>query len=261
MSLPPSLPNAKPRNSSGTWILLALVGLTFVALCGVVVFRMTQPKWYMSQVTLELAEPETTLEFLWKPEALDLVVRNLELTRPSLGDGSVTTPERAREQLRRSMRVEAVRHTPSLTTITVYNQDPNMAASIANTLAVTYRNHRLEAGQVGLERSLSVYKDEVGKQLETVRALAAERQQIRERDQVTDPDPEQAGTVLAGEKTGDYEAAKQKYLQAKRIAEQAEVALSKARMEAMIDQEPVRVRQRAEPARQPLPWWQGDPRS
>ncbi|HEV7405785.1 MAG TPA: hypothetical protein VGO11_22770 [Chthoniobacteraceae bacterium] len=204
MSLPPSFPAGDPRPQSRglrlTLVLAGLVGCLLLLLCGVLLHRLSQDRWYLSQAVIEhkptvaggnaiAPPPAVQLEYLLQPQTLDRVVQMLELTKAYWNEGEVMTAELAREQLRQSMRVEIDARLPQLAFITVYDRNPNLAANLANTLAFIYRKHLMEP-------------------------------------------------IVAG----------------------AEGSPGKARMEQMIDAEPVRIRQRAEPAMRPLPWWQGDPR-
>lgn len=282
MSLPPPPPasSPKPRETGLTFALLVAAVLGAAAVLGVLAYRMFQPRWYAAQVVFEntpvgmdknrqsLTPPpqqktDPQLELLQDPALLDLVVRELNLTKEYGRDGSPVTTQEARAELRRSMEVLVNAQTaPQVVTIRVYDQDPNVVANIANTLVKNFRNRRLEARSAAsaVERSLSVFKADQGSLRAQVEAAFAELTKVRERDQVTDSGIGNPSANLTGQDVSAYREAKAKYHQAVRLLESEENTLSKARMEALLDGEPVRVLQRAVPPTGPLPWWRGDPR-
>jgi flagellar basal body-associated protein FliL len=268
MSLPPTLPANSPQRRGGRAVLIlfaALVVLVASAL-GLLAYRYAQPRTYMAQVVIENApsgderprdEFGTQAQLLRKPELLDRVVKMLELTNVYARSGAPVTAEEARERLLGALRFDTSTEAPRRMQIRAYDADPTMAANIANALAVVYRNFEIELLQQNLERALSQYEDEVQKQRSMVQQATVELQRVRERDRVTDPDPEENGTAVSGPETGAYADAKARYLQAKRILANAELALSKARMEQNIDQEPIRIVEKATPPARPFPWWRG----
>ncbi len=83
---------------------------------------------------------------------------------------------------------------------------------------------------------------------------------VRERDGIDDPDPE--GSERSDlrpeprpqEAVFPYVEAKTVYLQSKRILVNAEESLSKARMDFMIEMDPVKIEQRAETPVGKAPW-------
>jgi uncharacterized protein involved in exopolysaccharide biosynthesis len=274
MSLPPALPSTRPERPRLRIVLVlaGLVGLFLLAALGLLAYRLMQPRWYMAQVTIEiereegfdLPSPEETAgRHLWalrQPEVLDRVVQALNLTKSYAQEGESVTAEQARERLRQSVGLQLNPRERRIVYIHAYDRDPNRAANIANMLTISYRNQLLKPFRKTLDRALSQYTDEVEKQRASVRIAAEELQKVRERDQIADPDPERADAVIAGGKKDDYSAAKTAYLQARRILENAEAALSKARQEGTREDLPFRLLERAVPPIKPTAWWRGDPR-
>jgi hypothetical protein len=252
-------------------VLAGLVGLCLVAALGVLAYRLSQPRWYMAQVTIK-DEPEgfdgpspreragAQLWALRQPEVMDRVVQALDLTKSSAQEGERVTSAQARERLRQSVGLQLNPREPRIVYLHAYDHDPNRAANIANFLTISYRNQLLESFRQNLDRALSQYADEVEKQRASVRTAAAELQKVRVRDEIADPEPERIDAVITGEKRDDYLQAKTEYLQARRILESAETALSKARVEGNREDLPFRLLERAVAPIQPTPWWRGDPR-
>jgi uncharacterized protein involved in exopolysaccharide biosynthesis len=270
MSLPPAFPPARPerRGVRGILLVFGLVVLCVASALGVLAYRFAQPRWYFAQAVIDVPPPRdgrphdgfavSQAQLLRTSDVLERVVNMLDLAKIYAADGARVTPEEARNALGQSLRIEASAGEPQRIYIGAYAADPNLAANIANLVAVVYRNSRIEASQQHLERSLSQYSDEVQKQRTVVQAAEKELRQIRERDQIIDPDLERPDSPEAAPTA--YTEAKVKYLQAKRILESAELALSKARMEHQVDDDPIRIVQRGVPPARPMPWWRGDPR-
>lgn len=275
MSMPPTLPSASSKSRRFGWLAFAL-GLGCVLVIAPGLYLWKQPRWYAARVTFEEVREELRNELrdggfyynpppprnvaLRQPEVLDRVVQMLELTKVYGRDGRPATIEQARDELRRATRYWENSGAPQIRTVEAYDRAPHMAAYIANSMAVAYRDHRLKLLEKQLERSLSQYTDEVSHQRKLVRTASEDLQEVRERDQVIDPDQEQRGSAVTGQETKAYVEMKEKYMQAKRILENAEIALGKARLELKLDSQPVRILERAVPPAKPLAWWRGDPR-
>ncbi len=152
-------------------MLAGLTVLFLVTVLGVLAYRLMQPRWYMAQVTIEYAPPETgpasPAEAVRKKEVLYPVIDQLGLTKGYAREGSSVTREQAFEFLLSSMRIEVDSRTPlrdfsqppPLVRIGVYDHDPVRAANIANTVAMVFRNRLREdeaarSGSLG-ERTLS----------------------------------------------------------------------------------------------------------
>ena len=71
---------------------------------------------------------------------------------------------------------------------------------IANTIALVFRL-QIEDEQDQLERSLAQYRDEAPKKMATVGEAIEKMRQIRERDGISDPDPESADAAVTGADT------------------------------------------------------------
>jgi succinoglycan biosynthesis transport protein ExoP len=209
------------------WGLIALVFLLVVISATVTVSFL--PKEYFAKVTMEVKSDEnrgftpgggaggfiynpqfvaTQFQILRKTEILYPVIDQLGLIKAFSGDGPPRTKQDVFFSLVNDLDMQEVRNT-SLIEVGVWNMDANMAANIANTIAVVYRNKRLEDLQSSLERSLQQYTDEVKKQEKLVTDAAVELAKIRVRDKINDPDPENPAVqfTAAGAGTGDPEKA------------------------------------------------------
>ncbi len=227
-----------------------------------------QPAGYLSKVTMEVrpdgyqpdAKPggpdpwfiREQMSAICKAEVLEPVIAQLNLEADSGGRG------KALQQLLKSLTVQEVRNT-GLIEIGVRHRDPQMAANVANAIAVAYRNKRLAALQTAMERGLAQFQDEVGKQRKLVEEAALAMAQIRQREKISDPDPESGDASLTATEANQnltiYAGAKAKYLQGRRILEAAELRLSTARMEQTIESNPVRIWESAQPAARPQRRW------
>ena len=94
------------------------------------------------------------------------------------------------------MDLKEVRNT-GLIEIGVYSIDNQEAANIANSIAVEYKERRLADLSENLKKALSQLGDELEKQRKRVEEAAVEMAQIRERDNIVDPDPESANAVIS----------------------------------------------------------------
>lgn len=269
MEFPPPLPSSTRKQHAA---LLFVTVLVIVAALALLAFRAFQPRWYFAQVTWQIApseengarfspgDPLGQVQTLRRTEVLHPVIDMLKLTQGYVRD-SVATREETYNELVHSMRVDVPPGQPQIVHVGVYDRDPNRAANIANTVAVVYRNKRMEDLQSALDRSLSQYVGEVEKLRATVATNAEEMRRIGARDQVTDPSPDRVDAPLAGGETGAYLAAKTRNLQARQILEKAEVALCKARLAAAVDEQPVHILEKAVPPARPVSSWRGDPRT
>ncbi len=196
--------------------LITLVFLLVMVTAGVTTYFL--PRLYLGKVSMEVRpdnykpvdlfssttgrtyDPQfvqTQFEILRKSEILNPVIDQLDLTKVFAGDGAKPIPkQQAFNILNASMKLEPVRNT-GLIDIGVYNQDPDLAANIANTIAVVYRNRRLEDLQGALDKALSQFKDEVEKQRQVVIEAAKKAAALRQSLQIIDPDPESASASLS----------------------------------------------------------------
>src|SRR4051794_7324506 len=189
------------------WGLISLVFFMVLVSAGVTVTFL--PKEYFAKVSMEVKPDDskynpltggngsyynaqfvaTQFQLLRKSEILYDVIDNLNLVKTFSGEGQQLPKQQVFNMLLNQLEIQEVRNT-SIIEVGVWNTDAQLAADIANYIAVVYRNKRLEDLQVGLDRSLSQFQDEVTKQRKIVGNAALEMARIRERDGINDPDPE-----------------------------------------------------------------------
>ena len=254
-STPPSLPSAQRLSNTPVLFLIfgVVVGLLLIACLGWFVWRITQPREYYSQAVIEVADDGYDH---WQFSDLDAVARSLqrsEILLPVSKALNLPSDETALDRLRGALRIRHIKDTTRIQ-IGAISPDRLLAANIANTIAVTYRQQQMLLLQAGMERAISQFTDEVLKQREQVEDRAHELELIRARDHINDPDPTNPQAKIAGDHP-DFVEAKTKYLQDSHILANAEVSLSKAKQGEFIFIEPVKIIERAVPAQAPLPWW------
>lgn len=138
----------------------------------------------------------TQFQILQRKEILYPVIDQLKLIDAWSGEGNKMSQEAAYLRLIRMMDLKEVRNT-GLIEIGIYSTDAQEAANIANTLAVVYRETRLSQLQEGIDRALAQLKDELEKQRKIVLQENLAMAEIRVRDNIIDPDPENMNAVVA----------------------------------------------------------------
>ena len=104
----------------------------------------------------------TQIQVLRKAEILRPVIEKLGLTKELSPPGMNMPIQWVIETLAHSMVVQEQRNT-TLVDIGVYHTKPQLAADIANTIAVTYRDKRIEELRKNVEQTLAEMKDEIGR--------------------------------------------------------------------------------------------------
>ncbi len=199
---------------------MGLILLTFflvMVTAGVYVFFL--PRQYYSQVTVEIkpdtfnrgtdiggnamssgkTDPQflaTQKEIIKKSEILNPVIEKLDLVKKLSPPGMTMPMQWVTESLARSVVVAEQRNTTVLE-IGVYHTDKQLAADIANTIAITYRDKRIEELRKNMDTTLAEMKDELKTKREEMGQLFLEASRIRQEDNITDPDPESANSVLS----------------------------------------------------------------
>ncbi len=198
---------------------LGLILLTFflvMVTAGVYVFFL--PRQYYSQVTVEI-KPDamnkgttlneggasgrtdqqflaTQLQVLKKAEILNPVIEKLDLVKKLSPPGMTMPMQWVTESLARSIVVAEQRNT-TLVEIGVYHTDKQLAADIANTVAITYRDKRIEGLHKNMDQTLSEMKDELKIKEDELTQLFQDASLIRQKDNIVDPDPDSANGVLS----------------------------------------------------------------
>ena len=198
---------------------LGLILLTFFLVmvsAGVYVFFL--PRQYFSQVTVEIkpdtfnrgtdvnsaaasgrTDPQflaTQFQVIKKSEILNPVIEKLDLVKKLSPPGMTMPMQWVTEVLSRSVVVAEQRNT-TLVEIGVYNTDKQLAADIANTIAITYRDKRIEELRKNMDQTLAEMKDELKTKEDEMNKLFQEASQIRQEDNIVDPDPESSNAVLS----------------------------------------------------------------
>ena len=140
-----------------------------------------------------------------------------------------------------------------------YQRDPQLAAAIANFVAMRYKETRQRAMQMSLEQ----LKDEVGKQRKLADTTMAAATDIRVRMSIIDPDPmsmENNVSIPDGpeeielkKQLAAYVQTKARALQDRSIFEAAEVTLQKQLLYQGTDSDPTVIRINATPPAEPVP--------
>ncbi len=198
---------------------LGLILLTFflvMVTAGVYVYFL--PRQYYSQVTVEIkpdtfnrgtnigesassgrTDPqflETQFQVIKKAEILNPVIEKLDLVKKLSPPGMTMPMQWVTESLARSIIVTQQRNT-TLVEIGVYHTDKQLAADIANTIAITYRDKRIEESRKNIDQTLAEMKDELKTKRTEVAQLFQDASHIRQEDSVVDPDPESSNAQLS----------------------------------------------------------------
>ncbi len=203
--------------------LITLVFLLVMITAGVVTYFV--PRQYLAKVSMEVKpdnykavdmfgssagrtyDPQfvaTQFQILRKSEILYPVIQQLDLIKAYSGDGPLMPQQRVFQQLSGALDLVEVRNT-GLIEIGVYDTDPVRARDIANTIAVVYRDRRLEDLQEALKKALAQFDDEVAKQKAAVIKAAQKAARLRQELGINDLNPEEASVPItvgdSGEKT------------------------------------------------------------
>ena len=198
---------------------LGLILLTFFLVmvsAGVYVFFL--PRQFYSQVTVEImpnaknkgtemgqestqgrTDPQflaTQIQVLRKSEILNPVIEKLDLVKKLSPPGSTMPMQWVTENLARSLNIQEQRNT-TLVDIGVYHTDKQLAADIANTIAVTYRDKRIDGLRRNVEQTLSEMKDELKTKEDEATQLFQEASKLRQENNIVDPDPELSSAALS----------------------------------------------------------------
>jgi uncharacterized protein involved in exopolysaccharide biosynthesis len=252
----------------GIGVCLILLGVVFPI--GTYVTTYFLPREYTSTVTLRVRPSEQVINVLERSQgdqpvdphfvadqiqtikskpALLRVIDELSLVdKWSAGQPAKLTREQAYGALLKMIDAKEVRDT-DVATIAVTSADGQEAADIANTIAATYMRIRQEEFQRQIESALVELRSGVEKQRQNVEAMKAEIEAIRARENVVDSNPDGVETPLI--QNPGYQAAKKKYLDAKRALEAGEQSVETERMNIQAQNTPVLILDRAEKARLP----------
>jgi polysaccharide biosynthesis transport protein len=188
--------------------LIILVFLLVVITAGVVTYFM--PRQYASGVTMQIKQDDTYLqvfnermsgggfdprfittqfEIIQRKEILNPVIEALGLVSKWKKLYGISGMEETLYRLRKMIDVREIRNT-ELIQITVFSQDRQEAADIANRIAEEYQRRRIDEQQRTVSRSLVQLQEEVAKQARKVDELRAEAQRIRVENNIQDLNPD-----------------------------------------------------------------------
>ena len=197
---------------------MGLILLTFflvMVTAGVYVFFL--PREYYSRVTIEIkpdnnkgldpismggmnrADPtfiSTQFNILKKTEILYPVIQKLDLASKLSPAGIHMSDSWVARVLERSMNVQEQRNT-TLIEVGVFNTDPKLAADIANTIAIIYRDKRIDDLKKNVDQTLAEMRDELDKKRTDVKNLFAESAKIRTEQGIIDQDPENSNALVS----------------------------------------------------------------
>jgi capsular exopolysaccharide synthesis family protein len=142
-----------------------------------------------SRVTYDPQFVATQFQILQKTEILYPVIDRLNLELELSPPGMKLPKQAIYAKLRRMMSLQEARNT-GLIEIGVYHTDPQLAANIANTIAVIYQEARQTDTAKGVNRGLQQLEEEVDKQRKLVAELSRNAARIRAEKGINDIDPE-----------------------------------------------------------------------
>jgi polysaccharide biosynthesis transport protein len=175
------------------------------------------PREYYAKVTMEVKEDNSgpvqilgqgnsgrtynqqfvTSQFniIQKTEILYPVIDRLDLTKEFSPPGGARLPlQQVFLKLKKSMQLQEVRNT-QLIEIGVFNTNPQLAANIANTIAIVYKEKRISGTEQIVSTSLSLLDEEVRKKSKEVEETGSIAAKIRAEQEINDPDPENYGST------------------------------------------------------------------
>ena len=198
---------------------LGLILLTFfLVMVSAEVYVYFLPRQFYSHVTVEIKpdvfdrlnevgtqtssgriDPQfvaTQIQVLKKAEILNPVIEKLNLVKELSPPGQTMPLQWVTEILSRSMVVQEQRNT-TLVDIGVYHTKRELAAVIANTIAVTYRDKRIEELRKNTDQTLKEMKDELKTKEDEMARLFQEASRIRQDESISDPDPDSSNAALS----------------------------------------------------------------
>ena len=183
------------------------------------------------------------------------VIERLDLGKAFANGAERLSAEQVYPPLLRSLDFREIRNT-GLVEIGVYSGDPQLAANVANTVAITYQEKRIRDEEMALMRKYAQLEEDARKQAKLVEELAAELVKVRNHEGVFDPDPESAtSSVAAVEGKGNtalYIDAKTRYLQRRKISEKAFFEVTVCRYKPSYVAGGVKILEQAEPPPKPV---------
>ncbi|MEP6808700.1 MAG: polysaccharide biosynthesis tyrosine autokinase [Chthoniobacterales bacterium] len=191
------------------WVLILLAFFLVLATAAVVTYF--QPREFQSSVFVEVkstaqnvrifgtGDPNlpvhdptlapTVYQVIQRTGVLYPVIDDLKLQDKWAKNGIRPTKEQAYQRLRSRLEVDEVRNT-DLLQISVYSQDPQEAADIANRIVEVYQSTRVDEEKDLMNRAVASMNEEVAKQQKKVDESLADVSRIRDQEGVVDLNPE-----------------------------------------------------------------------
>ncbi len=191
------------------WILILLAFLLVLLTAAIVTYF--QPREYQSSDFIEVRstaqnprifsggdpntaahDPQlapTVYQIIQRTGILYPVIEDLKLQERWGRNGNKLSREQAYGLLRTKLDVDEIRNT-DLLQISVYDQNPQLAADIANRIVAVYQDKRVEEEKDILNRAVVTMNDEVVKQQKKVDDAAIDVGRIREQEHIVDLNPE-----------------------------------------------------------------------
>ncbi len=188
--------------------LITLVFLLVMITAGVTTYFL--PRQYLAKVSMEVSPDNnkpldvfgaspvrtydpafvaTQFEILRKSKILYPVIEQLDLIKEYSGDGPKMSLQQVFNMLNGALVLEEKRNT-GIIEIGVYNQDPALAAKIANRIAGVYRESRMTILQEKLGRALEQFDTAVSDQQKKVIADQTKAMQLLQDLGIVDNDPQ-----------------------------------------------------------------------
>jgi capsular exopolysaccharide synthesis family protein len=137
---------------------------------------------YFIQTEFEIIQDRVVLG-----KVIETLNLNVEWGKKYFGGETLKTPE-TMEFLKRRMSLMPVRNT-KLIGITVYSEDKNDAARLANVIAETYRDYRLHLRRQLTLNGIKVLEDQFQSEAEQIQAVQTNVDNLRKELSVNDSDP------------------------------------------------------------------------
>ena len=191
------------------WILILLAFMLVLVTAAIVTYF--QPREYQSSVFIEVRstaqnprifsggdpnaaahDPQlapTVYQIIQRTGILYPVIEDLKLQDRWGKNSHKLSREQAYGILRAKLDVDEVRNT-DLLQISVYDQNPQLAADIANRIVAVYQDKRVEEEKDILNRAVVTMNEEVAKQQKKVDDAATEVARIRDEEHIVDLNPE-----------------------------------------------------------------------
>ena len=141
---------------------------------------------YFLQTTFELIQSQAVLS-----NVVSTLNLNIEWGKKYFNGETLKTTE-AIEFLKRRMHLDTVRNTKYIN-ITVYSEDKNDAARLANAIAVAYQDYRLQQRQQLASRGIDVLEAQFQAEEEKIQAVQAEVDNLRKTLNIVDSGPNSIG--------------------------------------------------------------------